>query len=263
MTNTTKTAVGSPQIYVVTAGEIEEFCEVTGDGNNIHKGGSPVVPGFLLVGIAKNHIGELVQGAHPELNFSGIEAKFTAKLHAGEDFVVKPTGSYDPSNGSIPYTISRTNDGVVVVEGKVRHQQELANPEKAYLNSHMLQHTREPRNYELTERLFEGVRNSLNLPHQDRIVAAVSLASNALLNDKESFDVQFFEGGQGKFPYFAKHNLRLYKGIEEALQEERLAIHTKPGRSKLATYSAYVRGVNGAGKPIFDLTCHIRFNEPK
>ena len=113
MTSTTKTAVGSPRLYVVTAGEIEEFCEVTGDGNNIHKGGSPVVPGFLLVGIAKNHIGELVQGAHPELNFSGIEAKFTAKLHAGEDFVVKPTGSYDPSNGSIPYTISRTNDGVV------------------------------------------------------------------------------------------------------------------------------------------------------
>ncbi len=274
MVSSAETTVQMPRIYVVSADQIYLFCKTTQDTNKAHQGANPVVPGFFIDGIVKNNFEERAHSLNPSLKFTGLDAKFRSAIHKDEPFFIKDEEIYNPAEGTLTYkmAIVKPNvfqqDGSVkdveAVEGSVKYSVAPSTYLTARLNNKILPYYKQGKTYTLEQEILDGVQKSLLLPGHDKIAAAVSMTSPALLTDKESYDVLFNETLLGnKVPFFVKHDLTVYSGIEDLPAGAQFTIHNKHGVQKMGMHPAYVRGVNSSGIPLFDLTCTIIFDEKK
>lgn len=274
MVGTAKITAHMPREYVVSADQIYLFCSSTKDDNKVHQGDNPVVPGFYLDFLIKHHFDTQARRRNPAMKFTGLDAKFRAIVCKDEPFYIKEQEVQNREDGTLVYKMSiiKPNtvlpDGTIAdveaVEGSVKYNMAATNPLTAKLNSKMLPYSKPGKTYTLQDDVMEAVRRSLGNVQRDKIATAVSSTSHALQTDKESFDVLFNETLlKDKYPFFAKHDLVAYAGLETLPTGAEYVIHNRHGESKMGLHPAYVRGVNSAGVPMFDLTCTIMFQEKK
>ncbi|MEM3154593.1 MAG: hypothetical protein QW165_03460 [Candidatus Woesearchaeota archaeon] len=274
MVSSTETTEKIPRIYVVDAEQIYKFCKATGDENKVHQGDNPVVPGFFLDFLVKTHFDMQARARNPLLRLTGLEAKFRLAIHKNEPFFVKDEEIYNPAEGTLMYKMAIVKSNVLqtdgttanieAVEGSIKYSIAPNSPLTARLNSKILPYSKQGKSYYLNEETIECVKQSLGNAQHDKIATIVSATSHALQTDKESYDVLFNETLLGnKYPFFAKHDLTVYEGIEKLPTGAKFIIHNKHGEARMGLHPAYVRGVNSSGVPLFDLTCTIIFHEQK
>jgi hypothetical protein len=274
MVGTAKTTVQMPRVYVVSADQIYLFCRSTKDDNKVHQGDNPVVPGFYLDFLVKHHFDTQARIRNPAMKFTGLDAKFRSIVLKDEPFYIKEEETYNQNDATLTYRMSiikpntvmpdGTTADVEAVEGSVKYGITAPNPQTAKLNSKMLPYSKPGKSYTLQDEVMENVKHSLGNVQRDKAATIVSATSHALQTDKESYDVLFNETLlKDRYPFFAKHDLIAYAGLENLATGEEFVIHNKHGESKMGMHPAYVRGVNIAGMPIFDLTCTIMFQEKK
>lgn len=274
MVGTAKITAQMTRVYVVSADQIYLFCRSTKDDNKVHQGDNPVVPGFYLDFLVKHHFDTQARRRNPAMKFIGLDAKFRAIVCKDEPFYIKEHETQNTNDGTLTYRMSiiKPNtvlpDGTIAdveaVEGSVKYGITALSPQTARLNSKMLPYGKPGKTYTLQDEVMEDVRRSLGNVQRDKIATAVSATSHALQTDKESYDILFNETLlKERYPFFAKHDLTAYEGLENLPTGSEFVIHNKHGQSKMGLHPAYVRGVNSAGVPMFDLTCTIMFQEKK
>ena len=239
---------------IITAENIYLFCKTTGDSNKAHQGENPVVPGFMIDFLAKNHCDALKKD--PELQFAGLEMKFIDKLHQGEELIVTPINEENPD--VLEYRVELTSGERQIAEGYVFYRHILPEPkapEKIKPNE------KTGIVYLLRRPYYEEIRKALNIPGEDRIAGAVSKAAHTLQNDEESKKVINQETQDGRHPFFAKHSLKIYKTAPETLRKYPVSmlIRTVKGEYRQSTHRVFVYGEADHGL-FFDLTAMIRFN---
>lgn len=251
--------VDSPDTYKAKEDDISLFCRVTGDDNKVHEQGpNQIVPGFWLDFKAKSHFDKLAQQKSPLLNFAGLDIKFRDVLYKDQEFKIEHVIIEDQT-GSLTYKISAVREGMPIAEGIIRYASQLENPENAKLDRRLLPYKRPGQPFALNEEYHDGVAEALRIGHQDKIAGAVSKISHALQKDPESKEILFSETQGNRYPYFVRHDLTTYAGIDEALDRNGVIIHAKKGVPKLGSYPVYVRGIDASNTPLFDLTATIRF----
>lgn len=274
MVGTAKTTTQTSRVYVVNAEQIYLFCKSTEDDNKAHQGDNPVVPGFYLDFLVKHHFDTQARMRNPAMKFTGLDAKFRARVFKDEPFYIKEEEIFNQNEGTLTYRMSIIKPGVVLpdgtiadveaVEGSVKYGIAAPSPLTAKLNNKMLPYGKPGRTYLLQDEVMENVRHSLGNVQRDKAATVVSATSHALQKDKESYDVLFNETLlKDRYPFFAKHDLVVYAGLEDLPTGAEFGIHNKHGEARMGLHPAYVRGVNSAGIPIFDLTCTIMFQEKK
>jgi hypothetical protein len=274
MVETTETAVELPNLHTVTKDQVSLFCATTKDDNKVHQGETPVVPGFYLDAKVKNHFDKKAKARNPNLRLTGLDAKFQDMILKGEGFYIKGEETYDEQAGTITYKMAVVKPNVLQPDGSTKNvnavvgslRYGLAAPDlrTARLDSKFLSYAKSGSVHTLSSSLLDGVQQSLSLEVRDRIMTTVSMTSHALRTDKESYDILFDETHiKERYPFFAKHDLTVYEGIEMLPENSKFTIHVKPGMPKLGLHPAYVRAIGPLGKPLFDLTCTIMFHYPK
>lgn len=238
---------------IITADDIYLFCEATGDSNKAHQGENPVVPGFMIDFLAKNHCDTLPRD--PELLFSGLEMKFRDKLYQGKQF--KITHKAEEVTGLLEYQIAVETENDLIADGFVFYRHIIPEPR---VMEKLKSNDKTGVVYLLKQPYFEHVRAALKIPKEDRIAAAVSKTAHALQNNEESKSIILHETQDNKHPYFAKHSLMVYKNIEKTLSTlpASIVIRTVRGDCKMGTHKVSVYGESNDGL-IFDLTAAIRF----
>jgi hypothetical protein len=274
MVSSTDTTVELPSIHTVTKDQIYLFCKTTQDDNKVHQGDNPVVPGFYLDAKVKNFFDQLAKARNPNMHLAGLDAKFHDMILKDEGFFLRAEEIYDEKSGVITYKMAVVKPEVLqpdgstkdvnAVVGSVKYSLNPVDPRTARLDGKFLPYTKTGKSYELSPEILEGVRQSLKLSRPDKIMTAVSLTSHALQTDKESYDVLFDETlVKERYPYFAKHDLIVYQGLETLPESAKFTIHVKPGTAKMGLHPAYARATDTSGRPLFDLTCTIMFHEQK
>jgi hypothetical protein len=273
MVGTDNTTLQIPRVYTVSAEQIYLFCKTTQDDNKVHQGENPVVPGFYLDFLIKHHFDTQARKINPTMKFTGLDAKFRAIICKDEPFYIKEQEA-QINEGTVRYKMSIIKPGVVMpdgkaadveaVEGNVEYGVAANSPLFAKLNSKILPYTKAGRNYLLDDKVIESVMTSLGNVQRDKTATIVSATSHALQTDKESYDVLFNETLLGnKYPFFAKHDLTIYSGLDDLPTGAEFTVYNKFGEARKGLHPAYVRGTNSQGMPLFDLTCTIMFQEKK
>ncbi len=255
--------VDSPDTYIAEEDDISLFCKVTGDDNKVHEQGpNQIVPGFWLDFIAKSHFDKLAQQKSPLLHFAGLDIKFRDVLYKDQKFKIEYVIIEDQT-GSLTYKILAVRDGMPIAGGIIRYASKLENPKNAELDKRLLPYRTIGHAFSLNEAYHDGVAKALKIDHQDRIAGAVSKISHALQKDPGSKEILISEtqGNKIRYPYFVRHDLTTYEGIDEALDRNGVIIHAKKGELKLGNYPVYIRGIDASNTPLFDLTATIRFLE--
>ena len=238
---------------IITADDIYLFCEATGDSNKAHQGENPVVPGFMIDFLAKNHCDTLTKDQ--ELQFSGLEMKFRDKLHQGRPFTI--THRTEEVTGLLEYQMAVEAEDDLIADGFIFYRHILPEPR---IPEKTKQNQKTGVVYLLKQPYYECVRKALSIEHEDRIAAAVSKAAHALQNDEESKGIILQETQDNRHPYFAKHSLTVYKNTPKMLSTvpASILIRTVKGDCTHGTHRVSVYGEADEGL-IFDLTALIRF----
>jgi len=274
MVDAIDTTIESPRLHFVTKDQIYLFCSTTKDDNKVHQGDNPVLPGFFLDTRVANHFDERARARNPNMRLIGLDVKFQDMILKDERFCIKGEEIYDEKAGTITYKMAVVKPKILQLDGSskdtnaavgsVRYSLTPTDPRTARLDSKFLPYSNAGKTYTLNSELLEGVRQSLELKSFDKTMTAVSLTSHALQTDKESYNVLFDETlMKERYPYFAKHDLTVYEGMETLPEGAEFTIRVKPGAPKMGLHPAYARAVDTAGKPLFDLTCTIMFHEQK
>ncbi len=248
----------SPDVCVATEDDITKFCTVTGDDNKVHQGPNPIVPGFWIDFKAKNKFDAKARAKDVQLNLAGLDIKFREVVYKDQPFSFEYQELPSPE-GTLVYKVRAIREGVLVAEGMMRYSRQLEKPEQAKLDRRIMPYKSPGRVFAFSEEYFDGVAEALKIDRQDKIAGAVSRVSNVLQNDQESQSILQDAGRENKYPYFARHDLTIYEGANQALETGGIIIHIRKAEPKLGQYPVYVRGIDINRKPIFDLVATIRF----
>jgi hypothetical protein len=253
MVNSTDTTVEIPRVYVVSGEEISRFCKLTGDTNKAHEGDQAALPAFYIHFLAMRAFG--LNPYSSGLNYSDSQMKFRQIIRRDEPFTIEhPVGVITTPEGAA-YDFDIKKGDVSTAEGSsIRFASQLPEPQTNRFDTRGDRSVEHSHPYTMSAALIGGVRNLLGFGKDDlsaRLAAAVSCSSGTLLELGQRMHVP------GKHPYFGSHQLQVYKGLEEALQDDHFKIQVRPDQKRSKSQSVYVRGVTSQDKRIFDLAVTI------
>ncbi len=282
MVSTTGTTVEMPQVRIVTAKDINRFCELTGDTNKAHKeeneGDIAAVPAFYIDWIVKSTF----DGSQsPDYMFSRLDANFRAVLLRDEPFFIIPRATTTP-DGAIQHEFQVVKGEVVVADGTIEYRLQREQPRKTHYDRQNPEAEKiEP--YTMDQIVTEGVGQTLKLGDLSaaKLATAVSRTSNALIKMRPEDNT--IPEKKRPIPFYGAHKLQVYGGIEEALSQQKFEIHARP-EEKRKVDRVYVRGMSipdkkeqevaqdkpdaekkpeaAPSKPFFDLTAIIFYLQP-